>query len=184
MHPIQFDATPVTERNRLTAFFRLIMAIPLLIVAALWGAAACVVTIVQWFVCVFTGKRNRSMFDFTAGFASYMARVYGYYYLLHDTFPKIASSDDTSTVTFSAEYSEDANRATTFFRIIMTIPAYVVSYLLTLAVNALGLLSWLTILFTGKQPSGVFDFMVRCLRYQMRTQSYVLLLTDTYPKFD
>lgn len=64
------------------------------------------------------------------------------------------------------------------------IPAAIVSAILGIGVVVVAVVSWFAILFTGKHPPGMGDFIVRALRYQLRTTSYALLMTDTYPKYE
>jgi len=85
--------------------------------------------------------------------------------------------------TYSLEYDESVNRLTSGLRLIWVIPALIIAALLAIAAFFVGIISWFAILFTGKQPRGMFDFMVKSLRYILQTSAYLYLLTDTYPKF-
>ena len=69
MYPISYEADPALEgRNRLTTFFRYIVAIPWLIVASIYGFVAEIAAIVAWFAIVFTGKYPQGIYDFNAGY--------------------------------------------------------------------------------------------------------------------
>ena len=68
MYPISYEADPALEgRNRLTTFFRYIVAIPWLIVASIYGFVAEIVAVIAWFAIVFTGKYPEGLYNFNAG---------------------------------------------------------------------------------------------------------------------
>ncbi len=75
------------------------------------------------------------------------------------------------------------SRSTAALRIIWAIPALVIMYLLHIVNQVLAVISWFTIVITGKQPRGLFDFMLKAQRYASQTLTYVSLQTDTYPAF-
>jgi hypothetical protein len=75
------------------------------------------------------------------------------------------------------------NRLTVGLRIIWAIPAIIIAAVLAIASFFVGIVSWFAILFTGKHPRGMFDFILKAQRYLLQTSAYTLLLTDTYPKY-
>ncbi|MEO7370172.1 MAG: DUF4389 domain-containing protein, partial [Ilumatobacteraceae bacterium] len=87
MSQVSYDVTYAESRNRLTVAFRIILAIPHLIVSQVWGYLAQVLGVIQWFVIVFTGKRNEGMWNLQQGWLGYYARVNGYTGLLYDQYP-------------------------------------------------------------------------------------------------
>ena len=69
MYPISYDADPALDgRNRLTSFFRYIVAIPWLIVADIYGFVAEIAAMIAWFAIVFTGKYPEGLYNFNAGY--------------------------------------------------------------------------------------------------------------------
>jgi hypothetical protein len=86
-------------------------------------------------------------------------------------------------VTFKAEYVEKRSRLTTFFRLILAIPHFIVVTLYFLAAEIVVILSWFALVFTGRYPQGMYDFVAGALRYQTRVYGYALLLADPYPPF-
>ena len=87
MNPIRFESDYEIERNRLTVFFRAIIAIPWLIWASLYGIAAFVVVIVAWFAMLFTARFPEGMYSFVASYVRLSARVTAYLLLLTDELP-------------------------------------------------------------------------------------------------
>ena len=88
MYPVSYAADYAAEgRNRLTSFFRYIVAIPWLVVAYLYGIVASIVVIIAWFAMVFTGRYPEQLYDFNAGYLRMVTRVNGFHYLLTDEYP-------------------------------------------------------------------------------------------------
>ena len=85
MYPVTYEADyPGAGRNRLTTFFRGIVSIPWLIVAALYGFAASFAIFFAWFALVFTGRYPEGLYNFVAGYLRMIIRVNGFYYLATD----------------------------------------------------------------------------------------------------
>jgi Domain of unknown function (DUF4389) len=184
-YPVTFEADYVERRNRLTTFFRIILAIPLIIWAALYGLVAELAVFVAWFAIVITGRYPQGLYDFVAGFTRYDTRVFAYHYLLCDPYPSFGGSDDPAypvRMQFAgplAQYS----RLKTFFRVILAIPILIIRYVMGLLLEIGAVAAWFVILVTGKVPRGLFDLMVLANSYTARSDAYVFLLTETYPPF-
>jgi Domain of unknown function (DUF4389) len=180
----QYEVAYTEQRNRLTTAFRYILAIPHLLLVAIWGWLAEAVSVVQWFIVLFTGKRNQSLWDLQWGWLDYASRVNGYVDLLYDPYPAFGSDPGPVPVTTAFSYESPADRLTNGLRFIWAIPALVISAVLGFAMFFVVVVAWFAILFTGKQPRGMFDFTYRVVHYILQTNSYVLLMTDTYPNWN
>jgi hypothetical protein len=183
MQQVVFDVPYTEERNRGTTAIRLILAIPHLIIYGVWQRVAQLAAVVQWFICVFTGKRNKSIWDFTYSSEAYGSRVNSYAGLLHDVWPPFFNEQGAVPSRYSLEYDESVNRLTVGLRIIWAIPALILLILIGIAAIIVAIVSWFTILITGKHPRGMFDFLLKFQKYAVQVQAYSLLLTDTYPKY-
>lgn len=86
-------------------------------------------------------------------------------------------------ITVNFTYQEKLSRLTTFFRAIMVIPQMIVLCFISIAAQVVIFISWWAILFTGKYPKGLFNFVAGCLRWGTRVSGYYYLLTDRYPPF-
>ena len=97
----------------------------------------------------------------------------------------MAQEQTSYPVQLSVDYPDrNLNRLTTFFRIIVIIPILVILMALSGAAELLFLAPLLMILFTGRYPRGMFDFVVGTMRWFTRVQAYAFLLTtDEYPPF-
>jgi Domain of unknown function (DUF4389) len=184
-YPVTFEADYTEQRNRLTAFFRLILAIPLAIWLYLYGIVATIAIVIAWFAIVFTGHYPKGLYEFVAGFNRFLARFTAYAALLCDPYPSFGGSDDPAypvRMEFTGPI-EHYSRLKTFFRIILAIPILILRYVmgLLLEVGAIG--AWIVIVITGKMPRGLFDVMVLANSYTARSDAYIYLLTETYPPF-
>jgi hypothetical protein len=186
MHPIAYSAAYEGEgRNRLTTFFRLIVAIPWFIVLTLYAIAACVAVIIAWFALVFTGHYPQGLYDFNAGFLRFSARVSGFYTLLTDEWPSFGGDEEPDypirvlVEPPKAEYS----RAKAFFRIILIIPVYVLQYVMQLIIQVVSLVAWLVIIFTGKLPVGLYRPLRIANAYSVKASAYFMLLSEDFPPF-
>jgi len=183
-YPVTFEADYVERRNRLTAFFRLILAIPLAIWLYLYAIVALVAIVIAWFAIVITGRYPRGLYDFVAGYTRFLARFTAYTVLLCDPYPSFGGSPDPAyPVRMEFEPLDQYSRLKTFFRIILAIPILIVRYVMTLMLEIGAIGAWIVIVITGSLPRGLFDLMVLANSYIARSDAYIYLLTETYPPF-
>ena len=183
MSTIAYDVTYEEPRNRLTVAFRFILAFPHLIVAQAWGYLVEVLALVQWFIVLFTGKHNEGIWNMQQSWLLYYGRVMGYTNILYDEYPAFGTGPGTVPVTSAITFEEDANRLTNGLRVFWIIPAAIVGLVVGIGGAILGIISWFVILFTGKHPRGMWEFMLKVLQYFLQLQAYAYLMTDEYPKF-
>ena len=181
---LTYDVQYTEPRNRLTTFFRIIMAIPHLICVTLWSYAVVLAAFIQWFIILFTGKRNDGIWRFSRGYLSYSGRVNGYTNLLFDVYPGFFNTWTSEPVAFDLRDDDPPNRLTNALRLIWIIPAVIIGYVIQIGATVVLVIAWFAILFTGKFPRGMFDFSVRATRMAMRLSAYGMLTTDVYPKYD
>jgi hypothetical protein len=179
-----FEAQYVEQRSRLTTFFRLILVIPHLVVAAVWGFLAFFAVIAAWFALVITGRYPQALYDFVGGLMRYTTAVHGYFALLTDEYPPFSADTDNYPVHLilpppKAQYS----RLHAAFRFITMIPVYIIIYAMNIVWEIGALLAWFAIVILGKQPKGLQDMIVLGLSYQQRGYVYMLLLTEKWPSF-
>jgi Domain of unknown function (DUF4389) len=183
-YPVTFTADYVEQRSRLTAFFRLILAIPLFIWLYIYGIVAFVAIVISWFAILITGQFPRGLYDFVADFTRFATRVLAYTYLLSDPYPPFGGSDDPAyPVRMEFERLEHYSRLKTLFRIILAIPIVIVRYVIGILLEIGAVAAWFVILVTGKMPRGLYDLMVLANSYTARSDAYLYLLTETYPPF-
>lgn len=180
-HPIGLIVNDDLRRTRLTVFFRLLLAIPQMIWLAIWGIAAYVVLIIAWFAALFTGRVPTGMHNFLAQYARASTHLRAYVLLLADPWPPFGGSAGTYPVDLRVDPPEKQNRLTVFFRILLAIPAFLLTYVFGAVNNIVAFLGWFVCLFTGRMPQGMRDLSAWMFRYEAQTYCYVLLLTGRYP---
>jgi hypothetical protein len=183
MYPISYEADYLRERNRLTTFFRLILAIPWLIVAYVYEIAVFVVTVIAWFALVILGRYPQWAYDFNAGALRYFIRFFAWAFLQTDQFPPFGfAADPTYPVRVQiAPREEKQSRLKALFRIFLLIPLIFVQYALNAVHFGASIVAWLTIVFRGYQPAGIHNALAFVNAWHARTIGYALLLRDEYP---
>jgi uncharacterized membrane protein len=189
-YPLTFSVDyPDRELNRVTTGFRLILAIPLLILLGLFArghpaSAGLLLFLPVLALVVLRQKYPRWWFDFNLLLVRLEARIYSYLFLLRDEYPSV---DQEQAVHLDIEYPDaknDLNRWLPLIKWLAAIPHYIVLVFLYIAAVVVVIIAWFAILFTGRYPQGMFDFVVGVLRWSLRVGAYAfLLVTDRYPPF-
>jgi hypothetical protein len=204
-YPVSVDVQPLlANRNRLTTAFRLILAIPHLILVGgvglgfawvhddsrtrlgsetgLLGAVAFFLAVVSWFTIVFIGQHIVGIRQFTVFYMRWRARALAYVMLLEDLYPPFGEAPYPSTLTVDDPIGP-RDRVSVGFRLLLGIPHFIALVFLVFAWWITSFVAWLAILVTGAYPRGLYDFGVGVLRWLLRVEAYVLLLVDEYPPF-
>jgi hypothetical protein len=196
-YPVEFSVEyPDRDLNRLTTGFRILWAIPILIVAATLsggpglhaGTIAVgmggVLFLPALLMIVFRQKYPRWWYDWNLEFVRFSNRVGVYLALMDDRYP---STDERQSVTLDFPYPDaarDLNRWLPLVKWFLAIPHYVVLILLWIASVFVVIFAWFAILFTGRYPRGSFDFVEGVIRWENRVVGYAFtLVTDKYPPF-
>jgi hypothetical protein len=183
MYPIKYEADYERHPNRVTTFFRYILAIPWLIVAYIYLIAGFFTHLVAWFAVVILGRYPSGLYNFNSGIVRYLARTNAWLYLQTDKFPPFGlSPDPTYPVRLEiAPAAEKQSRLKALFRIILIIPALIVAAVVQYIHLGAAMVAWLTIVFRGYQPAGIHNALTFTNGYNARVYGYFALLTDTYP---
>jgi Domain of unknown function (DUF4389) len=201
MYPVQFSiAYPDRDLNRLTTAFRIFVAIPIFILAgtleghstAYWGAhsytfasgAAGLLFFPPLLMILFRQKYPRWWFDWNLQLMRFSARISAYLALMDDRYP---STDEEQSVRLEFPYPDaknGLNRWLPLVKWLLAIPHFVILIFLTIAAIVSAIVAWFAILFTGRYPRGLFDFIEGVFRWWNRVIGYaIVLVTDEYPPF-
>jgi hypothetical protein len=180
-HPIGLVVDDDLKRTRLTVFFRLLLAIPQAIWLAVWGIAAYVAWIVAWFAALFTGRVPAGLHDFLARYARATTHLYAYVLLLADPWPPFGGAPGSYPVDLRVDPPQPQSRLSVLFRILLAIPAFLLSYVFRIVNQLVAVLGWFYALATGRMHEGMRDLSAWMLRYEVQTYAYVGLLTSRYP---
>jgi len=201
VYPVRFSVDyPDRPLNRLTTFFRLVVAVPILIVLAVvsgtnweWSSgqrsfalasAGGLLFAAPLLLIVFRQKYPRWWFDWNLELQRFTTRVGVYLALMDDRYP---STDEEQSVHLTYTYPDarqDLNRWLPLVKWLLAIPHYVVLLFLVIASIVVVIVAWFAILFTGRYPRGMFDFVEGVIRWGNRVTGYAFtLVTDRYPPF-
>jgi hypothetical protein len=179
--PIGLDVRDDLQRNRLTVFFRLILTIPHLIWLALWGVAAILAAVANWFVTLAGGVSPPSLHNFLAAYVRYQAHVYAYLFLIADPFPGFTGKAGSYPIDPTVAPPAVQNRWKVGFRIVLAIPAVLLNSAYGGLLLIVALLGWFAALATGRMPLGLRNAGALALRYAAQTNGYLGVITDAYP---
>ncbi|HET6664768.1 MAG TPA: DUF4389 domain-containing protein [Acidimicrobiales bacterium] len=167
-----------------------LLAIPHFVILYVLGIVAEVVSIISWFVILFTGKLPEGLATLMSLYIRYNNRAVAYAGFLRDEYPPFAFetvAPDPGTYpavrTGFAPELENRNRLTVAFRIILVIPQLIVLSILGLVAFVAWVIAFFAVLFTGRWPEGLRTFVVGVMRWGTRVTAYLYLLTDEYPPF-
>jgi hypothetical protein len=177
---VTFEA-PAQKARRATVAFRFILAIPHLLWTIILGLVATIVVIVGWFGALFTGRMPEGIGDFLARIVQYTTRVNGYMYLLTDTYPPFSLDATNYPITTVFPARGKLNRAAVLFRLILAIPAGIVTTVVSSGLQLVLLVVWLITLVSGRLPRSAFEAEAAALRYQTRFYAWAMMLTSEYP---
>jgi len=200
-YPVQFSVDyPDRQLNRLTTAFRILVAIPILIVlssvsGSSWGVYSHKATYAvsgaggllffgPLLMILFRRKYPRWWYDWNLELQRFTNRVVAYIVLMDDHYP---ATDQPQAVHLDYVYPDaerDLNRWLPLVKWFLAIPHYIVLAVLWIAGVVVVFIAWIVILFTGRYPRGLFDFVQGIIRWDARVVAYAfLLVTDQYPPF-
>jgi hypothetical protein len=183
MYPISYEADFNPTPNRWTTFFRLILAIPWLIVAYVYLILAVFTHLFAWVAVVILGRYPQWLYNFNSGVIRYLVRYYAWAYLQTDVWPPFGIADDPSYPirVNIAPAAARQSRLKAFFRIILILPMLIVSYAINYIHLFTAVVAWLTIVFRGYMPEGIHNTLTFVNSFYARVFGYYALLTDDYP---
>ena len=182
-HPIGLIVDDDLRRNRLTVFFRLLLAIPQLIWLYFFGIVAAFALLFAWIVAVFTGRVPDSQHNLLARYQRLTTHVAAYTLLIANPWPPFGGSPGTYPIDLRVEEAAPQSRLTVFFRGLLAIPALVLAYVFRLVNTLIALLGWFYSLIFGRMHEGMRDLSAWMLQFEMQAYCYLFLLTGRYPSF-
>ena len=207
-HPVDVHVAPALDhRDRLTTGFRLVLAIPHLLLvgapaayafswsvgpegnrnlewtgAGVLGAVAAVCALIAWFAILFTGRYPDGLRNLALLYLRWRVRAVAYTALLRDEYPPFGDGPYPAELVLDVPEKE-RDRLTVGFRLILAIPHLICVWVLGVAWFVSTVVAWCAILLTGRYPRGLYPFAVGVLRWNTRVEAYLLLLHDDYPPF-
>jgi len=182
-HPVALVVDDDLERNRLTVFFRLLLAIPQFIWLYFFGIVAGIALLIAWFAALFTGRVPDGLHDFLARYQRCTTHVNAYVLLLANPWPPFAGSPGTYPIDLRVDPAVPQSRLTVFFRLLLAIPALLLAYVFRVVNMLVAFLGWFYSLAFGRMHKGMRDLSAWMFQYEMQTYCYLFLLTGRYPSF-
>lgn len=183
-YPLRFDIEYPEQLSRWLIFVKWLLAIPHFLILYALSAVANVITFIAFFAILFTGRYPRGLFDFVVNIYRWQENVFAYYGLFRDEYPPFSWEAGKYPVTFEVDYPESLSRWLIFVKWLLAIPHIIVLFFLYIVALVVWVIVWFAILFTGRFPRGLFDFLVGVSRWTLRVNAYaLLLLRDDYPPF-
>jgi hypothetical protein len=200
-YPATFSVDyPNKPRDKVSVGFRIFLFIPIAIVLSLisggvnqytvdnvayaWSGTGGIVFLAALLMILFRQKYPRWWFDWNLALTRFSYRVTSYLALLRDEYP---STDEEQAIHVNLIYPDvkkDLNRWMPLIKWFLAIPHYIVLFFLVVAAIICAVIAWFAILFTGKYPRTLFDFVVGVMGWGNRVGAYAfLLITDRYPPF-
>jgi hypothetical protein len=201
-YPVSFFVDyPDRALNRVSTAFRLLVAIPIFIVLGTvaggeafqasdeasrgtLAAGGGMLFLGPLLMILFRQKYPRWWFDWNLALTRFSNRVGVYLALMDDRYP---STDEEQSVHLDIPYPDvprDLNRWLPLVKWFLAIPHYIVMFFLFIAALFVVVIAWFAILFTGRYPRSMFDFVEGVLRWTNRVGAYAFMLTtDRYPPF-
>ena len=176
---VRFGTTQ--PQRRWTVLIRIILVIPQFFVLFFVGIGALVVAFLGWFAALFTGRLPASFAKFLLGYVRWSTRVTAYEFLLTDAYPPFALDPDPNYPVDVTVTTGRLNRFAVFFRIILVVPAAIVSGAITYGMQVFAFITWIITLVSGRMPDPVFGASAATIRWQARTYAYFWMLTSYYP---
>jgi Domain of unknown function (DUF4389) len=209
-HPVRIVIEDDLQRSRLTVLLRLLLAIPHLIILAVFAIAAFFVAIAGWFVALVTGRLPDGIHGFLSQFVRYATRVDAYVGLAANPWPPVSGSRGVTTYPIDLELpaAERQRRWTILLRFFLALPAVLISTVLASWVwsvsfgggssgasdydtsaaaytgglaTAAAVFAWFVALALARVSRGLRDLIAYAIGYGAQTWSYLLLLTERYP---
>ena len=189
-YPASFTFDPPETVANWRPLVNWILAFPHFVILYGFRVLAEVVSVVSWFVILFTGALPESLANLQVMFLRYETRIYIYACFMREEYPPFTftstpvddGEDPRVHVDFRPELT-DRNRLTVGFRFILAIPQFVVLAVLGIVAWVVLVVAFFVVLFTGRWSEGARNLVINIMRWYLRVQAYILLLADEYPPF-
>lgn len=179
--------------DRLTCFFRIFCVIPAAIILVLlvgistkdarWAGPG-ILLLPTVLAILFRKKYPRWWFDWNVSLTKFSTRIGAYLLLLRDEYPALAEDQFVNIELRYPDAAKDLSRGMPLVKWFLAIPHIFILVFLGISVVFVTIIAWFAILFTGKYPAGMHEFVVGVLRWSLRVNAYAfLLITDEYPPF-
>lgn len=174
------DTEPLTRR-RLAVLLRVALYLPHAIVLGLWSVVLAPTLVIMWLALLIEGRLPSWLHRFAAAYVRYTGQVTAWFFLLSGHYPDPLH---TETHPFAVGVPERPRqpRVVTFFRPVLAIPPLLLAIALRVVLTLSSIPAWFVGLARGRTTAGLQELGTFCLRYELETLAYALLVTPRYPR--
>jgi Domain of unknown function (DUF4389) len=204
VYPARLEIDYPEQHDRVTTLFRVFLVIPIAILIGVLTAGATQTVydrsgevvrhtsggistglfLATLLMILFARRYPRWWFDFALELARFGTRIGAYLALLTDQYPSTVEEQSVHLQIDYPNVERDLNQWLPLVKWLLAIPHFIVLAVLSVVAFFAMVIAWFAILFTGRYPRGLFDFVVGVARWWLRVQAYAtLLVTDRYPPF-
>jgi hypothetical protein len=174
------DREPLLRR-RLVVLLRAFLFVPHVIVIAIWTLLAAPAVVVAWFALLIEGRLPTWLHRFLAAYVRYLGQTNAWLYLLSGRYPRPLHTREHPFAIAIPERPRQ-RRLITLFRLPLALPALVLASVFRVVLSLLAIAGWFTALALGRTTAGLQELGTFCLRYELETSAYLLLIVPRYPR--
>jgi len=187
-YPVQLDLEAPLEVARWRPLVHWILAIPHFVVLYVLQTVLSALGLIAWFAILFTGNIPKGLFDFMVMILRYQWRTTSYLGFMREAYPPFefdAANLDPGTdpARLSIAYPERLSRGLIFVKWLLIIPHIIVLLFVYIGAFFAAIAAFFVVLFTGRWPEGLRNFLIGTTRWSTRVSAYFYLMTDVYPPF-
>lgn len=178
---VRVEAGELLRRRRLAVLLRALLVIPQYVVLSIWSVLVVPAVAITWLALLIEGRLPSFLHRFLAAFLRYQTQVTAWFDLLSAGYPDPLHTQDHP---FRVEIPDRPRqpRLLTLFRLPLALPSVVLASAFNVVLAAAAVATWFVAMALGRTTAGLQELGTFCVRYQVETQAYLMLLTPTYPK--
>ena len=163
--------------------FRVVLFLPHYIVLSVWSLFVAVVLVVGWIVTLIIGRLPARLHRWLAVYLRYSVQVTAWFEVLSGRYP-LPHQGDRHPFTIEIPRPRPQRRLVTLFRLPLALPALVLASVFSVILTTSAIGAWFVALILGRTTAGLQELGTFCLRYQLETSAYLMLLTPCYPRLE
>jgi hypothetical protein len=165
-----------------------LLGIPHYIIAYALNAVAQVIWLISFFAVLFTENIPEGLFRFQVMARRYQARAFSYALFTRESYPPFdftmsETDPGNDALGLSIDRPAKVNRWLPLVKWLLAVPHYIMLVIYGVGVIVVAIITFFAVLFTGRYPSGMRDYVVKVFRYAERVSAYIMFMRDEYPKF-
>ena len=171
------------RRRRLAVLLRVLLFVPQYVVLSLWSLFAAVILVIGWIAALIIGRLPARLHRWLAVYLRYSGQVTAWFEVLSGRYP-LPHQGDRHPFAIEIPRPRPQRRLVTLFRLPLALPALVLASVFSVILTTSAIGAWFVALILGRTTAGLQELGTFCLRYQLETSAYLMLLTSGYPRLE